>query len=365
MTQKLNYLLGLALATITLASCSSNGFKVKGVAEGFSDGDTLFVMSMDSQEPLDTLIVEDGKFEWNGESDSTVMCSIVASNFMSMVGFFPEPGTINVLLSTTRNSEVSGTKSNDALQEMLNMQGDYQKKFEELSAPLYADSVSPETQKAVYAQYADIQNQMKEDFKSLAIKHLDNELGFVLLTQMAYDDVFTKEELVGHIAKMPADFQNRKEIKDIQAMFEKIFPTKEGDTIQNFKMQTPEGTSVSIMDIVKENQLTVIDFWASWCQPCREEMPAMKKLLADNKEKGLGIVGISIDNDKDAWINCIEELELIWPHLSDLQGGTSSVAQSFGVRAIPFTVVLDQEGKVLAKGLRGEELSQFITEKLQ
>jgi len=363
--KKTNYLLGLALATITLASCNSNGYKVKGVAEGFNDGDTLFVMSMDSQEPLDTLIVEDGKFEWSGESDSTVMCSIVASNYMSMVGFFREPGTINVVLSTTRNSEVSGTKSNDALQEMINMQSEYQKKFESLSAPLYADSVSPETQKAVYSQYADIQNQMKEDFKNLAIKHLDNELGYLLLTQMAYDDVFTKDEIIEHIAKMPADFKNRKEIKDIQAMFDNIFPTKEGDTIQDFSMPTPDGTEVSIMDIIKQNQLTVIDFWASWCQPCREEMPALKKLSADNKEKGLGIVGISIDDDKEAWISSINELELTWIQMSDLQGGTSSVAQSFGVRTIPFTAVIDNQGKVLAKGLRGEELSQFISEKLK
>lgn len=363
--KRIFYLIGLFITVFIFASCSSNGFKVKGVAEGFSDGDTLFVMSMNSPEPLDTLIVKDGKFEWSGESDSTVMCSIVASNYMSMVGFFREPGTINVLLSASRNSEVSGTKSNDALQEMFNMQSEYQKKFEALSAPLYADSVSPETQMAVYAKYSDIQNQMKEDFKNLAIKHLDNELGYVLMTQMAYDDVFTKEEIIEHISKMPAKYQDRKEIKDIKAMFETLFSTKEGDTIENFKMQTPEGTEVNIMDFVKQNKLTVIDFWASWCQPCREEMPSMKKLLADNKEKGLGIVGVSIDNDKEAWTSCIAELELEWPQMSDLQGGTSSVAQSFGIRAIPFTAVIDQQGKVLAKGLRGEELSQFINEKLQ
>lgn len=363
--KKVIYLTGLVLGIVTITACSSNSFKVKGVAEGFSDGDTLYVMSLDSSEPLDTLLVKNGEFEWSGESDSTVMCSIVASNYMSMVGFFREPGTINVLLSATQNSKVSGTKSNDALQEMINIQSEYQKKFEAISAPLNADSVSSETQMAVYSQYSNIQNQMKEDFKNLAIKNLDNELGYLLMTQMAYDDTFTKEEIMEHISKMPADYQNRKEIKDILKMFETIFPTKEGDIILDFKMQTPEGTEASIMDYVKKNKLTVIDFWASWCQPCREEMPAIKKLLADNKEKGLGIVGISIDNDKEAWISCIKELELTWLHMSDLQGGSSSVAQSFGVRAIPFTAVIDNEGKVLAKGLRGEELSQFINDKLQ
>ena len=363
--KKVLYLIGIIVTSTIFASCNSNSFKVKGTAEGFEDGDTLFVMSMDSPDPLDTLIVKDGKFEWSGESDSTIMCSIVASNYMSMVGFFREPGTINVLLSTTKNSEVSGTKSNDALQEMMNMQSDYQKKFEELSAPLYADSVSSETQMAVYSQFADIQNQMKEDFKNLALKNLDNELGYTLMTQMAYDDVFTKDEIIQHISEMPVAYQERQAIKDILSMLKTTFSTNEGAIISDFKMHSPEGTEVSIMELLKQNKLTVIDFWASWCQPCREEMPSMKQLLADNQEKGLGIVGISIDDNKEDWIACINELELTWPQMSDLQGGTSSVAKSFGVRAIPFTAVVDQEGKVLAKGLRGEKLVKFISEKLQ
>ena len=365
MMKTTSYLIGFALATVALVSCNSNGFKVKGVAEGFTDGDTLYVMSMDSPDPLDTLIVEDGKFEWSGESDSTVMCSIVPANYMSMVGFFREPGTINVLLSTSSNSEVSGTKSNDALQEFNNLQHDYQKKLEEISAPLYSDSIDEEAQKTLYSRFAELKDQMDNDVKALAVKHLDNELGYLLTIQLAYDDVFTKEEILKHIANMPEAYQKRKPIKDIIAMFETTFSTKEGDTIQDFKMQTPEGTEVSIMELLKPNKLTVIDFWASWCQPCREEMPKMKQMLADYQEKGFGIVGISIDDDKEEWTKCIEELSLTWPHLSDLQGGTSPVAKSFGVRAIPFTVVVDQQGKVLAKELRGEKLSQFISEHLQ
>ena len=363
--KKVLYLISTIAISTIFVSCNSNGFKVKGTAEGFADGDTLLVMSMESPTPLDTLIVEDGKFEWSGESDSTIMCSIVASNYMSMVGFFREPGTINVLLSTTKNSEVSGTKSNDALQEMMNMQSEYQKKFEALSAPLYADSVSQEAQMAVYSQFADIQSQMKEDFKNLAIKNLDNELGYMLITQMAYDDVFSKDEIVKHIKEMPASYQERQAIKDILRMLDTTFSTNEGDVIQDFKMTTPDGAEVSIMELLKQNKITVLDFWASWCQPCREEMPAMKQLLADNQEKGFGIIGISIDDNKEAWCNCITELELSWPQITDLNGWTSNIARSFGVRAIPFTTVVDQNGKVLAKNLRGEELSKFISEQLK
>jgi peroxiredoxin len=91
----------------------------------------------------------------------------------------------------------------------------------------------------------------------------------------------------------------------------------------------------------------------------------MKKMLTENKDKGFGIVGISLDDNKEDWAACIQELQLTWPQMSDLKGGASTIAQSFGVRAIPFTVVVSQDGTILKKGLRGEELAAFVSEKLK
>ena len=91
----------------------------------------------------------------------------------------------------------------------------------------------------------------------------------------------------------------------------------------------------------------------------------MRQMLEDYQQKGFGIIGISIDDDKEAWVSCIDELQLTWPQMSDLKGGASNIARSFAVQAIPFTAVIDQQGKVLTKGLRGAELSQFINEKLK
>ena len=164
---------------------------------------------------------------------------------------------------------------------------------------------------------------------------------------------------------MPQEYQDRQAMKDILKMINDRFPAEEGDQIPNFSMQSPEDTEIFILDEVKKNKVTVLDFWASWCGPCRDEMPAMKKMLADYQEAGFGIVGISIDGNKEDWVNCIKTLELTWPQMSDLKGGASPIAQSFGARFIPFTVVVDQQGKILKKGLRGEELATFIAEQLK
>ena len=119
------------------------------------------------------------------------------------------------------------------------------------------------------------------------------------------------------------------------------------------------------MDEVKKHKVTVIDFWASWCGPCRQEMPFMMQMYDKLQSKGLGIIGISLDNDKDAWVKGTEALGFTWPQMSDLKGWENEIAQHFQVTSIPHTIVVDQKGTILRRGLRGEELEAFVAEQLK
>lgn len=355
---------GLAFAALMLNACQSNGYKVEGVAEGTQDGDTILIYK-NAPAPVDTLFVKNGTFEWSGEADSVVCYFISAPKIGASTLFFAEPGTIHITLRANEVPVVSGTKANDALQEMNVNQAEFKKKVDALLSKLNAPDITEEQQKAFYEQYNQLLEEMGKGVVNIAIKNLDNELGFMLITGMAYGDAFKKEELKEHISKMPSEFQKRQAIKDILKMLEATFSTDEGDQIPDFTMQKPDGSEANIMSELKKNKITVIDFWASWCSPCRDEMPAMKKMLAAYQDKGLGIVGISIDDNKEDWVACIHELELTWPQMSDLKGGASTIARSFGIRTIPFTAVISQDGKILKKGLRGEELSAFISEQLK
>jgi thiol-disulfide isomerase/thioredoxin len=118
------------------------------------------------------------------------------------------------------------------------------------------------------------------------------------------------------------------------------------------------------MTEVEKNKVTILDFWASWCGPCRQEMPFMLQLYEANKNRGLGIVGISLDKDKNAWVSAIKNLKLPWPQMSDLKYWDNDVAKAFNVTSIPHTIVVDQKGKILRRGLRGEELKAFIESEL-
>ena len=159
--------------------------------------------------------------------------------------------------------------------------------------------------------------------------------------------------------------QQRPAIKQLEQIIAKAAKAAEGATIQDFTQNAPEGTEISLLAEVKKNKITVIDFWASWCGPCRQEMPFMIQLYDKYQSKGLGILGISLDDDKDAWIKGTETLGFTWPQMSDLKGWENEIAQHFQVTSIPHTIVVDQNGTILRSGLRGEQLEQFVAEQLK
>jgi thiol-disulfide isomerase/thioredoxin len=104
----------------------------------------------------------------------------------------------------------------------------------------------------------------------------------------------------------------------------------------------------------------LIDFWASWCGPCRAENPNLVKVYNDFKDKGFDIFGVSLDTDRKSWLKAIKDDNLTWHHVSDLKGWENSAAQVYGVRAIPANVLLDKDGYIIGKNLRGEDLRKKL-----
>ena len=131
-----------------------------------------------------------------------------------------------------------------------------------------------------------------------------------------------------------------------------------------FSMTDIDGKEVNVTDEFAKHKITLIDFWASWCGPCMQEMPNLVRIYGKYKDKGLGIVGVSLDEDKSQWTEAVSSMGMVWTQLSDLQGWNNSAAQKYGIQAIPFTVVVDSTGKVLDAGLRGEQLETEIAKLL-
>ncbi len=131
-------------------------------------------------------------------------------------------------------------------------------------------------------------------------------------------------------------------------------------SLVNFSMSDLSGSTFTAKDEFLRHKITIIDFWASWCGPCRAEMPLLVETYNAYKDKGLGIIGVSLDDNKTQWESAVRFMNMTWPQVSDLQGWNNSVAKQFGIQAIPFTIIVDSRGKPLQVGLRGDALVSFV-----
>lgn len=134
---------------------------------------------------------------------------------------------------------------------------------------------------------------------------------------------------------------------------------------KDFTLDDMKGNKVSLMKVVSDSKITILDFWASWCPPCMNEMPNLVNIYDNYSDDGLQIVGVSLDNDKKSWQNAVEAMGMKWVQVSDLKGWESAAAQLYQVDAIPHTIILDKEGHILAKDLRGHELEEFISDYIE
>jgi thiol-disulfide isomerase/thioredoxin len=138
----------------------------------------------------------------------------------------------------------------------------------------------------------------------------------------------------------------------------------EGPQYIDIALPAPDGHIVKVSDYVPKNKYTLIDFWASWCGPCRGEMPTVVKAYNDYHAKGLEVIGVSLDKEKDAWVNAIDKLGMKWPQMSDLMGWQSAGAAKYNIHSIPANVLVDQQGRIVAKDLRGGYLLKKMEELL-
>lgn len=364
---RLLLVLGLAVASASLAACQSKAYKIQGSGDALKDGDTLYLTTdMAEGLPSDTIVVKEGGFVVQGETDSTQFCVIYNPKRHEVsLPFFIESGTIELLFSEQpMQSKVSGTATNEKWQELSDTTLRIGMKINSIATAMYNAQLTAEEKSGRMAEITKLNEEFKKCVADYAEKNITNELGYFMLTYYPNEiiDADMKQKL---IEKMPEKMKSRTAITELSKELEAQSKYAVGKAFPDFTMPAINGQEVSVMQEIKSNELTIIDFWASWCGPCRAEMPSVVKLYESYHSKGLGIVGISLDEDKDSWQSAVKSLGMKWTQLSDLKGWQNAAARMFSVESIPHTIVVGKDGTILQRGLRGEQLEEFVTSKLK
>ncbi|MBV5315913.1 MAG: AhpC/TSA family protein [Prolixibacteraceae bacterium] len=316
---------------------------------------------------LDSAEFKNGECEFKGAVKNPEVYYLGVSSKKDKLMFFVENSIISIdgSVDSLSTAKVTGSVVHNEFQSL-------QDKLDELDAQGMAFfKASKEAGKSGANNKSDSLMVLAENvFNSIDTQQKDyikaNPASYIspyLLGRVYYD--MEADVLDGYLSGFDAKLDSIPTVVMLKERVVKLKSVAIGQTAPDFTMNDAEGNPVKLSDIYSKNEYTLVDFWASWCGPCRRENPNVVAVFNSNKAKGFGVFGVSLDTDKEKWLKAIADDQLTWPHVSDLKGWKNEAAATYAVSSIPANLLLDKTGKIIDRNLREEKLKEKIAELLK
>lgn len=365
--KKFMLFLSLIVCCAMAAVAQEADIVIKGKIDGIKKG-RLYMLARSSEESTDTLGSCDfkkGKFELKAVADEPLLVQLVVEGFSGGFTLFAEPGTsYKAYLCDGPDFYINGGKLNSAYTVHMRKSDSLRAVIEELQTTYDAYRSSRKFRSASLVN--DTLKREKDYLREFTTGFLaDNDN--VISAYTIYSNIVMRDAALKETKSMYASLgegaKNSQYGRMIKERIDRLAKTQGGAEAPDFTLPDAKGNEVTMSTV--KGKIKIIDFWASWCGPCRLNNPALKALYEEYHPKGLEIIGVSLDTNKANWEKAIEKDGLTWINVSSLKGWNCDVVRLYNITGVPSVLVLDENNNIIATGLRGEQLKMFLHENLK
>lgn len=343
-----------------LSTCNApapDEYTIKGTISGLPDELVLLqIRKGGAWVTLDSVMASQGTFEMTGTIDRPAMMYLRFKGVPGSVPVFMENASIEVTGSTDSLDQISitGSVSHDEYTAYMDSKEALYQQYEDLSEQYrLADSTGdPDQKKAIEDKFKSLEQQDKEGMVTFISEHPASYVAAFIARSNSY--MLELEELEKITAALSPALDSSQYVKELNERVAVMKKTAIGQPAIDFTMADSAGNPVSLSSF--KGKYLLVDFWASWCQPCRLENPNVVACYRDFSPLGFDILGVSFDRNREDWLRAIAEDTLTWTHVSDLSFWDNAAGKLYGINAIPSNILLDPGQIIIAKNLRGEEL---------
>ena len=358
----------IALLGIFISSCKNNGeLSISGKIENAKD--IKKVLLYEADQLVDSAFLnESNEFKFRRVTpDPNFYTLVIGEKNFLIVGQNGDALEYNSDYSDPTNTyDIKGSADSEKIRDFNKLSNEYGKIYQKIQDD-YAALINsnPAAKDSIYnvlmPQFQLNMDKFSKEAFEFVQSNKDNLAGFYAAGTI--DQNKYEQQLIVYADEIKSKFPKNGAVKSFVAKMQGLKPVSIGQFAPDFQLPDQTGKEFKLSDF--NGKYILLDFWASWCAPCRDENPNIVKQYEKFKSKNFMVLGVSLDDDRAAWLKAIKDDQLNWPHLSELKRWDGKVTLQYKVEGIPASFILDPEGKIIAKNLRGVELEQFLEKTLK